>query len=83
MCHSDDHEVPQVAAPDLNIAWPESLRFSKLGGHDSRLGPAGDLRAFTGAFVLRDWRHRADGQFQVVLQSIAAHLWREKDNPQA
>ena len=62
--------------PISGIAWPESLRFSKLGGHDGRCGPVGDLRAFTGAFVLRDWRHRADGQFQVALQSIAAHLWR-------
>ena len=60
MCHSGDHEVPQIAAPDLHVAWPESLRSSKLGGHDGRLGPAGDLRALTGHFVLRAWRHNAD-----------------------
>ena len=76
MCHTGDHEVPQLAEPVLGIAWPERLRFSKLTGHDGRLGPAGDLRALTGRFVLRAWRHNTDGQFQVVLQTMAEHIWR-------
>ena len=83
MCQSGDHEVPKVVDPDFSVGWPERLRFSKLVGHDGRFGPAGDLRALTGAFVLRHWRHQPEGQFQIALQSIAAHLWREKDGPQA
>ena len=73
ICHAGDHEVPQIAEPVLGVGWPDRLRFSKLTGHDGRLGPAGDLRALAGRFVLRAWRHDADGQFQVVLQTVAAH----------
>ena len=76
MCHTGDHEVPQMPDPALAIGWPDLLRFSELTGHDGRLGPAGDLRALAGHFVLRTWRHDANGQFQVVLQTIAAHIWR-------
>ena len=60
----------------LGVGWPDRLRFSKQTGHDGRLGPAGDLRALTGRFVLRAWRHDADSQFQVVLQTLAEHIWR-------
>ena len=52
------------------------MRFSELTGFDGRLGPAGDLRALTGHCVLREWRHDANGQYQNVLQKVAAHMWQ-------
>ena len=76
MCHTGSHEVPQLPDPGLDIGWPDFLRFSELTGYDGRLGPAGDLRALAGHFVLRAWRHNANGQYQIVLQTIAAHIWR-------
>ena len=75
-CHTGSHEVPQLPDPGLDIGWPDFLRFSELTGYDGRLGPAGDLRALAGHFVLRAWRHNANGQYQIVLQTIAAHIWR-------
>ena len=76
MCHTGGHEVPQLPDPGLDIGWTDFIRFSELTGFDGRLGPAGDLRALAGHFVLRAWRHNANGQYQIVLQTIAAHIWR-------
>ena len=41
MCHTGDHEVPQLPGPGLDVGWPGYLRFSELTGHDGRLGPRG------------------------------------------
>ena len=76
MCHTGGHEVPQLPDPGLDVGWTDFIRFSDLAGFDGRLGPAGDLRALAGHFVLRAWRHNANGRYQIVLQTIAAHIWR-------
>ena len=75
-CHTSSHEVPQLPDPGIAVGWTDFIRFSELTGFDGRLGPAGDLRALAGHFMLRAWRHDANGQYQIVLQTIAAHMWQ-------
>ena len=75
-CHTSSHEVPQLPDPGIAVGWADSIQLSELAGFDGRLGPAGDLRALAGRFLLRAWRHNANGQYQIVLQTIAAHVWQ-------